>query len=531
MLERLVENWLASSGERGYEVAFAQLLAAEGHKVIQGPVHHPFEHGKDIFTFAPDGRLHAYQLKGPDLTNLEGFEKIAGQLLALVASAITHPAVSPPRRPDRAFLVSNAVFTPPVRDRIEKFNLGNASLGYGAVEPIEREQLVSRFLAAHGKYLPQQLDDIRTLIELYYDDGKSLFPVRRFAAYIEGLLPFPPENPSGPELRRAMASVALVTAYALSSWTKTENHLCVAQGWLVACITLVRFASVRGISEDVWRPTYDLALEVARASLASLSKEAAEAQDLVVPDLVESLVYASRAVLVCGHLAAYFISERTLGLVDDDARNRIRGVLKREHSFVKLSGESEIPGFVMMSAALGQLGEIRNGEAMALSLVRTLATFNQRESPSALPDPYHSAEDVLLSRLGGDSDLEGEQFDGHSYMLMLGVQWVARRLCRQFLASVWADVTRIELVEMQPSNPNAYLAEDDPDGELKISFAGQPQSWAELLAESRRLDRSKLPDLLWARRELIPYLPLLFPYRFTPALAAAIDLISSDPAA
>jgi len=114
-------------------------------------------------------------------------------------------------------------------------------------------------------------------------------------------------------------------------------------------------------------------------------------------------------------------------------------------------------------------------------------------------------------------------------MLELTVQWVARRLWRQFLGSLWADITRIELIEIQPSNPNAYLAGEDPDSEMRVSFAGQPQSWAELLAESRALDRSKLPDLLWARRELMPYLPLLFPYRFTKVLASAIDSLATDP--
>ena len=79
MIERLIENWLTRSGERGYEVPFAQLLTSEGHRVIQGPVHHPFEHGKDILTFAPNGQLHAYQLKGPDLVSLRDFERIQQQ--------------------------------------------------------------------------------------------------------------------------------------------------------------------------------------------------------------------------------------------------------------------------------------------------------------------------------------------------------------------------------------------------------------------------------------------------------------------
>ena len=33
MIERLIENWLTSAGERGYELAFAQLLASENHEI------------------------------------------------------------------------------------------------------------------------------------------------------------------------------------------------------------------------------------------------------------------------------------------------------------------------------------------------------------------------------------------------------------------------------------------------------------------------------------------------------------------
>ena len=153
MIERLIENWLTSARECDYEVPFAQLLASEGHRILQGPVHHPFEHGKDIITFAPDGELHAYQLKGPDLVRLGDFEKIQAQLLALSGAAITHPAVNSDRPADRVFLVTNATLTPPVRDRIEKFNTSIKASGWPRIEPIERDHLLARFVAAHGKLL------------------------------------------------------------------------------------------------------------------------------------------------------------------------------------------------------------------------------------------------------------------------------------------------------------------------------------------------------------------------------------------
>ncbi len=529
MIERLIENWLVNTGERGYEIPFAQLLAAEGHRVIQGPVHHPFEHGKDILTFASDGQLHAYQLKGPDLSRLEEFEKIQGQLIALAGTAVSHPAVSTPRRPDHVFLVTNAVLTPPVRDRIEKFNLGNLGNGWPVIEPIEREQLLTRFTAAHGKYLPQSLPEMRTLLELYYSDPHSAFPVRSFVAYLSGVLPFPPAEPSVPECRRAVASAALLTSYAASSWTRSENHLSIAQAWLAACITLLRFAAVQQLDKKIWNSTYEIAFEAARVSLAALSKEAAEAMDLVVPDIVDGLIYGSRSLLVCGFLGAYLLSERTMGTFDESMTERVRAVLSRELKYIRLAGESDVPLFLLLGSALEQLGDIRAAEAMVISLVRTISKSNQRHSPAALADPYHDTEQVLLHAFGADSNLDGEQFDGRSYTLNVGIEWLARRLLRQHLASMWPDITRVQLYEFRPATPEQYLAAEDNGGELKMWFAGQPQSWSALLDASNTPDSGTLPKLLLAHCEMLPYLPLLLPHRLTAAISRAIDGLAAHP--
>ena len=363
MIERLVENWLTSVGERGFETPFAQLLTQEGHRVLQGPIHHPFEHGKDIITIAPNHAACAFQLKGPNLRSLADFEKIYGQLMALVTTAISHPAIGTPRMPDRAYLVTNGVLTQPVRDRIERFNLSNKELGYPALEAFERQHLLSRFLKAHGTYLPQELTDIRALLELYYAEPSALFPVRRFASYLTTLMPFPPKEPSRTDGRRAVASAAFLTAYAAHSWTRKNNHLCVAQAWLTFCLTLLRFAEVSGLDDAEWRTSYELALETARAALASLSKEAAEAPDLVIPDLTEGLVYPSRALLIYGYLSGYWLSERTLGPVDEAITDRIRLVLGRESDHTRVVGECDIPAFFELSCALGQVGYIRPSEA------------------------------------------------------------------------------------------------------------------------------------------------------------------------
>ena len=104
-----------------------------------------------------------------------------------------------------------------------------------------------------------------------------------------------------------------------------------------------------------------------------------------------------------------------------------------------------------------------------------------------------------------------------------------RRLWRQRLAAMWPEITRIQFMEFRPSAPDRYLAPRDDDGVLTEWFPGQPQSWAALLASARTKDYAVLPSVLRRHREMIPYLPLLFPYRFTATLAAAVDAVANLP--
>ena len=46
VVERLVESWLDSQGERQYQPAFIQLLVSEGWSVLHNTRHSPIELGK-----------------------------------------------------------------------------------------------------------------------------------------------------------------------------------------------------------------------------------------------------------------------------------------------------------------------------------------------------------------------------------------------------------------------------------------------------------------------------------------------------
>jgi len=221
---------LTSAGERGaFERAFTQLLAVEGKTILHGPVHHPFEHGKDIVALDNDGSLVAFQLKGGDL-GLAALEEITPQLFALAHTAANYPGIEPPRRPDRVHLVTSGRLTPPARDRLSAFNAGN-QYGAAPIAVIEQEHLVGRFVAAHGKYLPTDIEHLDTLLRILVGEGSGPFPVKRFAAFLEGLSK---DVTSVKEVVRAIASSVLLTSYAAGPWERAKNHLGVAEAWLAA---------------------------------------------------------------------------------------------------------------------------------------------------------------------------------------------------------------------------------------------------------------------------------------------------------
>lgn len=526
MFERIVENWLIKAGEKGYQTAFAQLLSIEGHRVLQGPAHHPFEHGKDIITLDAAEKLNAFQLKGGD-QDLEDIEKIQGQLLALAAGAVTYPGVEPPRRPDRVLLVVSGTLTPPARDRIANFNHANRGAGIPSIEVVEREQLAARFVAAQGAYLPSEPADLSNLLKFYLNDGRGPFPIPEMLALIEDTMMPKRASPSGADFARGIGSALLLTAYATAPWQRRENHLAVAEAWLSLCCAILQVAVENKLVEDVWKKSYDLAFAAARGALRELLDEAAATEDLVIPDLVEGMVYPTRALLVCGYLAAFYLSERELG-ADSNIADAVRKVLLRELPYMKVIGESAAPYVTAVGTALEVLGEHQQGRLFVARYARGVATANQNRSPDAIPDPYHSFEDCLKRTAGADVPLPDEQFDGNAYTLHVALDWLARRGERGMVNDLWPLTTRLTLCEFQPSSPAKYLSANDKEGVLKMWQANAPESWKRLTETAEKMSESELPGELWRKAEFLPYLALLLPYRLTSATAKALDYLAED---
>lgn len=524
MLERIVENWLTSASERTFEVPFTQLLASEGHQVLQGPVHHAFEQGKDIITLNDDGELCAHQLKnGGGQLRLGELREHQDQLTTLSRSAVSIPALPENRQPDRVFFVTNRTLTPPARDLVQQLSEANRGLDYPGIELVEKDSLLGRFVAGHGDYFPSEPEDISSFLQLFLSDGKGELRAEPLLQFLEHLLPFEDEDVSVAECERAAAAAALFTAYALAPWTRRENHLEIARGWLFLASQILRLAATHDVEADAWEDSYNLAYQAARVSLQDLLEEAADREDLVVPGITESLVYGVRALRVCGACAALLLSEELAGH-DHSLRADVRTLLNRECLFMGTMGEAGAPLVFLVAWAFGELGNYALPVSLISGWASDLVRGNHPSSEEGIPDPYHSVREVQLARLTSDHTfLDEEQFTGKSYTFHIAVEWLARRLFRQTASSLWPGATRIDQMEHWPRVPDGFFRYRDPNAQLQMGRFPVPTSWSELISAANKTNRNHIPDLLWERPELLPLLLLVFPHRFTSSYAGALD--------
>ena len=302
-------------------------------------------------------------------------------------------------------------------------------------------------------------------------------------------------------------------------------------GWSCYATQVLRLAERNRLSRSHWYGPYRLALEEARRHARHLLDEATAVDDLTIPDPAEPIVYAARAVKVCGLVSALAVSQR-IEFGAHYAHRRIAGQLVlRELDCLQVVGEVQAPDYFLSILALSEAGEYRVATSMLLSWVISVARANQTGSMSPLPDPYHSVEDVILDRLPPQGTVfADEDFAGSTYTIHIGVRWAVRRLWRQTLNSTWGNVSRLNHYSFEPGNRGEYLAPVSSRGKLHSCFYPTPTSWSKLRSEAEEHDFSALPQTLLRCPEFVPFYCLALPHRFNVIVADLLDWLASTGA-
>lgn len=519
MIERVVENWLTNANERQFQIPFCQMLAAEGETVVYISPHGQREQGKDVITIAKDKVPCCYQLKGGRVA-LSDWRKYYGEVNELVIYPISHPSIHSKQK-HRSYFVTNGTVADPVLGAIESAN--RAWMGFGAkkLRLIAKDELVSRFVKAHGTYLPRDPDDFRKLLNLIARDGHEPFATGEYVQFIESLLPIRTSaRPTNKEVARAVSSAVLLTSYAAQHCERENNHWALFQAWVMAASYILSIAQKFKVAKKWWVGSLELAELAAIRALESLLQECKENRRFFTTGnaLTDAPFYGPRIVILCGLLACLNLYRRiTKKSVDFWIYEFLVEYLPK----IKVWGEASIPFLWAAALEVEHYGNHRLAEGLIFQLLTTVVEVNAPRKGAALPNPYWGPEAAV--RLGLELDTPGrEEFNGASYTAEPLIDFLVRRMLRRSLSLIWEKITHISFAEFSATSEWEWFRWRAEHGSLTTSIPKAPESWTRL-QDHVADEPARVPSLLKARPELAVLLTLALPHRFTCGSAALVE--------
>ena len=352
MLEKVVENWLDNAIERSFEKPFCYMLSAEGHTIIHLTRHGPQEKGKDIITIKPDGTPCAFQLKTGKISLTEWRKNISSQTSDLVSLRIRHPSINSSKHHE-SYLVTNGRIEEEVSDAIDLRNQTWKSQNqpYLNLKTIVRGELHKKAKRLGINLWPSELTDIKTLLEMCFEDGKGVLPKAKLASLFESIVPLKPldngETPPKTHCARAIASTGLLCAIATSSFTNENNHVAEIEAWMLYIAYVLAVAERWKLPVKAYKNELEIAKDSIYNSLANLCDEIKERDELIEGDLLEdSYVYRIRLTWLLGLMSVYALWRRKDGISKNDVDNFLSEFCREKRHQLQLWGEAAVPQFL-----------------------------------------------------------------------------------------------------------------------------------------------------------------------------------------
>ena len=519
MIERVVENWLTNANERQFQIPFCQLLASEGETVVYISPHGQREQGKDVITIARDKVPCCYQLKGGRVA-LNDWRQYYGEVNELVIYPISHPSIHS-MQTHRSYFVTNGTVADPVLDAMESANRAWVRFGAKKLRLIAKDELISRFVKAHGNYLPRDPDDFRRLLDLIARDGREPFAKGEYAHFIESILPIGTSaRPTNKDVGRVLSSAVLLTTYAAQHCERENNHWALFEAWVMAASYVLSIAQKFGAANESWNASFELAELAAIRALESLLQECKENRRFFTAGnaLTDAPFYGPRIIILCGLLASLNLYRRIKKKPHDPW---VYEFLVEYLPRIKVWGEAAVPFLWAAALEVEQYGNHRLAEGLIFQILKAIVEVNAGRRGAALPNPYWGPEASV--RLSLELDLPGrEEFNGASYTTEPLIDFLVRRMLRRSLASIWGKITRISFAEFSVTNEWEWFRWRAEHGSLKTSIPRAPESWSRL-QEHVGEEPIGVPSLLKAKPEIAILFALVCPHRFTCGSAALIE--------
>lgn len=522
MKSKIVENWLTKVTELTFTVPFAQLLLSKGQRVVHISSQGPMEQGKDIIAVDAAGVVHCYQLKCGNI-NSKSFGKIKAEIDQLVELPPRHPSLPDKVDEWEAYLVTNGRIANPTARDITDYAESKQSKGHRPLKTIVGSELVADFTNFYDDFIPVDVVDLQTFLELCNQPGDNELDLGKFKVLFETFFRQSSDASRQKKIEAIRASLVLCN-YILTNKHAKQNHFEIIKAHVLLLASVYEFVEGQRLADSLWRDTEALLYEAINLEFRQLIGELESHSYSYVQTeyglLSEVLVYKIRCTELLGYLAAYNNYCWMAG-VKACGSSVIEGILAKLSKHKALLGESAVPLFVNYVLALHFAGSDAEARQELVALLVAIVSSHYGEESRGLPGPYYDISQAVDWSFDRAPRIK-ETFKWRSYTLRALILLAARYDLRSVLNDAWRVLSRITQHEVIPADAKDYLLWSIQEGELADRFPDATQSWARLVAESVDDYSTSLPSVLQRRKHFLPLLINVMPHRFNHRIAITI---------
>ena len=534
MLERIIENWLDKAIERSFQQPFCYMLSAEGHTIIHSTRHSATELGKDIITIDPDGIPCAFQLKTGNITLAKWQNEVSRQIDSLVVGKIVHSSVETLQH-HKSYLVTNGNITEEVSFDIKGRNetWANQDQSYLRLRTIDRGELFEKAKRLGTDLWPSELTDVKTLLEMFLENGEGTLPKQKLASLFESTFPLKHlkngKKPSKRHCARVIASAGLLCAIATSNFSKENNHVAEIEAWTLYIAYVFALVERWDLSIKAYKNELEIATQSIYDSLANLCDEVKQRDDLIEGDLfADSYVYRVRVTWLLGLMSIYALWRHSKEEPTSEIDDFLREFCKEKQHLLELWGEAAIPQFIAFLWYFRRINATMGPNIFLCHLISAICQRNGPNSRTFLANPYYEADNILphilAPILGPAADPLEETFTGSSYALEGLVHLFIRTPWKQTMKRLWPGVSKLASISYKPENSwDFYRWMNKKEGKRYDVYPKPMQEWNDLKAASFESEGNCIPPTIKEHPILLLLFLCVYPHRMNAEIIRWLD--------